>query len=188
MWEKKLRNTLGPLPSDWPKLSEKDVASVLVLLCPSADGKGFDILLTKRTSKVLTHKGQMSFPGGFPEKEDNHLLETALRETREEIGLASESIEVLGILEPVTTGLQVKIIPFLGLVSNPQKFILSAEEVEKVFFLPGSELLSKGLQPVVARELHYQVKSIGIAWEEELIWGATAKILEQLYAILKRDP
>jgi 8-oxo-dGTP pyrophosphatase MutT (NUDIX family) len=187
MWEKKLRQNLGPLPSDWPRLTEKDIASVLVLLYPTEESKGFEILLTKRTSKVLTHKGQISFPGGFPEKEDNHLLETALRETREEIGLSPEAIEVLGILEPVTTGLQIKIIPFLGLVSHRQKFVLSAEEVEKVFFLPGSELLAKGLKPVVANELHYRVQSIGITWEEELIWGATAKILEQIYSILMKD-
>jgi 8-oxo-dGTP pyrophosphatase MutT (NUDIX family) len=114
-------------------------------------------------------------------------LETALRETKEEIGLSPEAIEVLGILEPVTTGLQIKIIPFLGLVSHRQKFVLSAEEVEKVFFLPGSELLAKGLKPVVANELHYRVQSIGIKWEEELIWGATAKILEQIYSILMKD-
>jgi hypothetical protein len=58
------------------------------------------------------------------------------------------------------------------------------DEVEKIVLLPIETLLQHGLKPVEAREEHYRIQSIGISWEGELIWGATAKMLEQIHEIL----
>ncbi|NDC25358.1 MAG: CoA pyrophosphatase, partial [Proteobacteria bacterium] len=107
MWEKLLRKNIVSVPPEWPQAIDPQEASVLVLMAHHPGQEDFQIVLTKRTQKVLHHKGQISFPGGVPEKEDPHLLATALRETHEEIGVPSEAIEILGMLDPVVTGFQV---------------------------------------------------------------------------------
>jgi len=164
--------------------SLESCAAVLILFTASA-GEGLGhLLLTKRTSKVESHKGQMSFPGGFRETHDKSWLETALRETHEEIGIARDQVEILGCLNPVLTKGAITIIPYVGILSSPGQYQINPDEVEKIVFLPVEKLLEEGLKPVQAREDRYTIQSIGITWEGELIWGATAKMLEEIYQTL----
>lgn len=184
MWEKKILNKLSATLEMELQLPHETSAAVLILLLP-AEGEGpGHLLLTKRTAMVESHKGQMSFPGGFREKADKNWLETALRETHEEIGISRDQITILGRLDPVLTKGTITIVPFVGVLRAPYRFQLNVDEVEKIVLLPVEKLLQHGLQPVRAQEAHYTVQSIGITWEGELIWGATAKLLEQLYRLL----
>jgi 8-oxo-dGTP pyrophosphatase MutT (NUDIX family) len=158
-------------------------SSVLVLIgTPANDPSGAlaQFILTKRTHTVLTHKGQVSFPGGYREPEDNTLQDTALRESQEEIGLAPARVEVLGFLDPVRTIRDVFILPWVGLTELPYDFKLNPNEVERLIHLPVNRLITEGLAAVDIREGAVQIHSTGIYVEEELIWGATAKMLDMM--------
>ena len=102
------------------------------------------ILFIKRTEKVKDHKGQISFPGGNYQAEDETLLSTALRECAEEVGLGAEGIDILGELDDEVTSTSNYIVtPFVGLIPWPCRFQLSDYEVEEIIEVPISALLDK---------------------------------------------
>jgi len=169
-----------PLPKRMA-LTEERVASVFVTLGVHQDGGETEILLTKRTERVETHKGQISFPGGFYEAEDQgDLWRTALREAHEEVGINEIDVKFLGVLKPVHTMGLVSIFPHVGEMSFPYVFKSNPEEVDKLLFLPVKKLLSEGLQTVQVEMGDHKIESPGIYVDRELVWGATARILEQL--------
>lgn len=188
-WEQILRGQLNPAEPVVPSLGQRIMASVLVPIGLRKETARHEILLTKRSERVETHKGQISFPGGLFELGDKHLLQTALRETHEEVGISSDHVEVLGALEPVQTLRDVEIYPWVAKVTFPEKIEFNPEEVEKPLFLPLDKLLSEGLKTVEVsvreQDMNFKVTSVGIVCDDELIWGASAKILEQLLASLR---
>lgn len=188
-WEKILRQRLSRLEPETTRLNNKRAASVLIPIGLRQETAQHEILLTKRSDRVETHKGQISFPGGLFEVGDRDLLETALRETREEVGIEKTHIEVLGALDPVQTLRDVTIYPWVAKVVFPEKLIFNSDEVEKPLFLSIERLLVEGLKPVQVSVneggLAFKVASMGITCEKELIWGASAKILEQLLVMLR---
>ena len=145
------------------------------------------ILFTQRTEKVREHKGQISFPGGARQEGDKTLLDTVLRESAEEIGLAPDRVEILGELDDTVTETSHYVIsPFVGLIPWPYEFKVDGWETEAIIEVPISALMDKGSlreeaevtggQAVTSYFYHYQGK---------VIWGATARILHQfleLYA------
>ncbi len=146
------------------------------------------ILFTKRTEKVEEHKGQICFPGGAYEEEDGTLVNTALRECAEEIGLMADDIEVLRELDDTVTVASGYIVSaFVGLISRPHTFKVDQREVEEIIEVPISALLDKGClreetklidgKAVISYFYHYQ---------ETIIWGATARILNQFLDIFAR--
>ncbi len=103
------------------------------------------ILFTKRTGKVKEHKGQISFPGGAYQDGDRTLLDTALRECAEEIGVMAEEIEVLGELDDAATQTSGYIIsPFVVIIPWPYPFKVDQWETEEIIEIPISALLDKG--------------------------------------------
>ncbi|MBY0372276.1 CoA pyrophosphatase [bacterium] len=155
-------------------------SSVLIALGINLQSGQADILLTKRTRWVESHKGEVSFPGGFWEAGDASLMHTALRESQEEIGTDPKHIEVLGTLAPVQTHQGVTIYPWVGKLTLPYLFTPNPTEVEKILYLPLQMLLERGLEPVTVQVGQLGVKSEGIYVGEELVWGATARILGSL--------
>ena len=148
----------------------------------------YHILFTQRTEKVREHKGQISFPGGARWEGDKTLLDTALRESAEEIGLAPGQVEILGELDDTVTETSHYVIsPFVGLIPWPYRFQVDGWETEAIIEVPISALMDKGSlreetevtggQAVTSYFYHYQGK---------LIWGATARILHQFLDILAR--
>jgi 8-oxo-dGTP pyrophosphatase MutT (NUDIX family) len=179
-WISRLRHTLDPVIPPAHTAMEAGISSVLVAVGPHRATGREEILLTKRTLSLGTHKGQISFPGGFWESEDATLIDTALRESREEIGAKAADIEVLGGLAPVRTHQGVDIFPWVGWMDFPYPFALNEAEVERVLFLPLRTLLEQGLAPVTVRVGELGVKSLGIEVDGEMVWGATARILDEL--------
>ncbi len=188
-WEERLSKSLRTIDLVFPNQDDKIAASVLIPIGLRQETMRQEILLTKRSEKVETHKGQISFPGGLFEARDNHLLRTALRETEEEVGLTETHLHVLGALSPVQTLRDVVIYPWVAKVEFPKIINFNPDEVERPLFLSLQQLLSEGLKsvqvPIKERGLTFKVSSLGITCENELIWGASAKILEQLYLLLK---
>ncbi|MBI1859366.1 MAG: CoA pyrophosphatase [Deltaproteobacteria bacterium] len=145
------------------------------------------LVLTKRTHTVDTHKGQVSFPGGYFEETDADLLETALREFEEEVGGKRSAIEVIGRLPTGYTRNQVPIIPWLGIVQNPLEYRPNPSEVDRLLLLPLGRLIEEGLQSVQIAFPQFRITSPGIHVDGELIWGATARILSNLRDLLKGE-
>lgn len=146
------------------------------------------ILLTKRTETVKDHKGQISFPGGAYEAEDRTLVNTALRECAEEIGLTTDGIEVLGELDDTITHTSNYIIsPFVALIRWPYQFNIDQREIEEIIEVPIMALLEKNCQREKTEILDGEaITSYFYHYHGKVIWGATAKILNQFLAIFTR--
>jgi 8-oxo-dGTP pyrophosphatase MutT (NUDIX family) len=145
------------------------------------------VLLTRRSSGLKSHTGEISFPGGqYSSAQDLNLLDTALRETKEEVGLSFRPEDILGELKSVyTLTSNYSIVPFITIqkkIATPKIF---AEEVECVIDVPLEETLAT-FQPDIE---HYHISQIGVykfTFQGTVIWGATARILKQLYDYLKK--
>jgi 8-oxo-dGTP pyrophosphatase MutT (NUDIX family) len=147
------------------------------------------LLFTQRTFTVKDHRGQISFPGGVKDAGDADLQATALRETWEEIGLEPQVVEVLGALPPVTTITGYRITPFVGLIPHPYEFHPNPLEVKRLLFLP-----LEGFYPAdrwSSGNYRYQGHLTRVCYwrsNQEVIWGATARILLNLLAFLDQHP
>ncbi len=166
--------------------SERPAAAVLVPIGWNNETNRDEILLTKRTDLVQTHKGQISFPGGMWEEGDEDLRMTALREAEEEIGLNRSEVDIVGRLPLVRTRGALPIVPWVGLIRFPLQFALNSHEVDRTLWLSVDRLLQEGLVTKSVPILGVTIQSPGIEVEGELVWGATAKILESLREVLKR--
>ena len=147
--------------------------SAVLLLLYCKDGE-YTVLFNKRTNKVEFNKGEICFPGGGMDDGDAGFLETALRETHEEMGISPASVTVLGELDETTTRAGFVIRPFVGTIPYPYEFRPSEDEVAEVLEAPVSSLLdTRNVED--ADWAHSKVYSFG----EHKIFGATARILEQ---------
>ena len=114
-------------------------AAVAILVYPKPDS--LTIILNKRTDRVEHHKGEISFPGGGRAPEDDSILDTALRETREEMGIAPEDIEIIAQLDQVSTRSGFSITPFVGIIPPDYDFEVSNIEIAEVLEVPIESLL-----------------------------------------------
>jgi 8-oxo-dGTP pyrophosphatase MutT (NUDIX family) len=146
----------------------------------------YHIVFIKRTETVKVHKGQISFPGGNRDTHDRTPLDTALREATEEIGLRTQDVEVLGELDDeVTTTSNYIVTPFAALMPWPYRFKKSRTEVAEIIRVPIRVLLRQGcLKPTTEILDGKTVDSYTYHYQEKVIWGATARILNKLLDIV----
>lgn len=155
-------------------------AAVLVIVHSENDIP--HILLTRRSSKLKHHTGEISFPGGqFSPAEDQSLLDTAIRETCEEVGLYFKAKDILGRLETVyTLTSNFTIVPFITIQEKIPEPQILASEVDCIVDVPLHQTLSS-FEPDIE---HYHISQKGVykfSYQGFIIWGATARILKQLY-------
>jgi 8-oxo-dGTP pyrophosphatase MutT (NUDIX family) len=142
------------------------------------------ILFTRRTEQVEHHRGQISFPGGAQEPGDITLWDTALRESEEEIGLAPKDAILLGSLSPIVTVTNFYVEPYVAAIPQPYVFRPEEAEIAELLEVPVAALMdpaSLEKKPLPGREepvLFYR-------YGEQVIWGATARMLEELLNALK---
>jgi len=151
------------------------------VLVPIVHGVEPGVLLTKRTSHLKAHAGQVAFPGGRIEPGDASPEAAALREAQEEIGLAPEVPEVLGRLPDYVTGTGYRITPILSLLPDGIALVPSPDEVEAIFTLPLHVLLDPAAPQRKLAEFRGRKREFWV-WphEEHYVWGATAAILVHL--------
>jgi 8-oxo-dGTP pyrophosphatase MutT (NUDIX family) len=143
---------------------------------------GATVILTLRSAHLPSHAGQIAFPGGRAEPGDATIVETALREAKEEIGLAPELVTPLGLLDGYRTGTGYRILPVLALVSPHYVPMPDASEVAEIFEVPLAFLMSVGNHERHSREWQGQTRHFyAMPYRERYIWGATAGILRLMY-------
>jgi 8-oxo-dGTP pyrophosphatase MutT (NUDIX family) len=144
--------------------------------------EGWTMLFTVRAADLPWHAGQVSFPGGRLQPEDADAVAAALRETREEIGLASEAIEPIGALDPYETVTGFLVRPIVGLVAPAFELALDPREVDQVFEVPLNVLLDPARLERREREWRGQARAFYVIEHEgRTIWGATAGMLKSLH-------
>ena len=163
----------------------KSSAVLVPLFC--SEGQHY-ILFTQRSNEVEFHKGQICFPGGTFQPGDTSLLQTALREAEEEIGLKAEDVEILGELDDtitITSGYVIS--PFVAFIPYPYPFKVSHREINQIFSAPLSALMDEANFRQAEDMQTLEGKSIPVYYCEykgHIIWGATARILKHFTDLL----
>src|SRR5437763_3963043 len=143
-------------------------------------GGELHLVFTKRRDDMRRHPGEISFPGGRREEHERDLRATALREAEEEIGLPASAVTIIGALQPtptIATGYAVY--PFVGVIESTRDWVPSAGEVAEVLELPVPALVEGyGRRRLLRRGLPIRTDTYVVG--DDLIWGATARILADL--------
>ncbi len=155
-------------------------AAVLVPLFVQ-DGQ-LHVVLTRRRADLRRHAGEISFPGGRHEPADTDLRETALREAEEEVGLPREEVTLVGALQRTSTFVTNNAIhPFVGLFSGERRGRLSPLEVDAVIEPPLAKIRAGRTTTRVERR-GFAFDTDAYMFDDQLVWGATARILDDLLA------
>ena len=171
------------------RLAGRHSGRAAVLMPIWEQGDALHFLLTQRTETVETHKGQISFPGGMRDSEEEPLVQTALRETREEIGLPDSQIRILGQFDETLSSTDLIVTPFVGWVSPPLELSPNPEEVEEILEVPWSlfrdpgscrtETLRRAGQDILVYHYDFQGRDV---------WGLTARIIRDFLHLFDESP
>lgn len=161
------------------KITGENLKASAVLIPLFYNQGQYHVLLTERSDEVNFHKGQVCFPGGTQETSDSSLLQTALREIEEEIGLKAKDVEILGEFDDnVTLTSNYVISPFVAFIPHPYPLKADGREIKEIFSVPLSFLMD---------EANFKQDSYAYEYEGHIIWGATARILRQFIDLLKSE-
>ncbi len=171
-----------------PAAAEGVPASVLIVWGFSVSGEEPQVLLTRRTEKVETHKGQMAFPGGGRDPEDDSVVATAIREAQEEVGLDPAHVDVLGTLPEmwtITNYLVTPVVAVLRPTIEELSLVLNEHEIDESLWVPLSSLKASYRREHLARgSIRYP---IDVFLEEPYrVWGVTGSLLKNLLERLER--
>ena len=160
--------------SGTPPVEELKKAAVLIAI---TDSKDPELIYTLRSNKVGSHGGEVSFPGGMYEEEDNTLQNTALRESQEETGLDKAKVNILGPIDTVVSRFNVSVTPYVGIVPDDIELNDNSDEIEACFRVPLSFLLED------KRHRNDEINRNGdiffmpaYQYDSYIIWGLTAMI------------
>ena len=149
--------------------------------------KDLEILLTKRSNNLKNHPGQIAFPGGKKDQSDSSPIETALRETQEEVGLNPKNVEIIASLPSHKTATGFVIKPYLGLINQPFSETLRQGEVDEIFTVPYEYILNEKNFSIQTRKWNGSQRSYYVVpYGPYYVWGATARILLNLSRALSQ--
>ena len=168
-------------PDEALALSVHGATEAAVLVPIYVEDGELHAVFTRRREDLRRHAGEISFPGGRRDETDADLVQTALREAEEEVGLAPDGVEISGALQPtptIATGYAVY--PFVGVIQSGLAWTLSPREVAEVIELPLSQLRAGyARRRLIRRGLPIRTDTYVVG--DHLIWGATARILADLF-------
>jgi 8-oxo-dGTP pyrophosphatase MutT (NUDIX family) len=144
------------------------------------------ILFIKRSLTVRHHKGQISFPGGACDASDRDLLDTALRETDEEIGVSPSSVEMIAELDDIVTPTNFRVTPFAGIIPFPYAFKIDPQETSELIEIPLAHLLNDSHHRLGYRRVFNQTHEVHYYdYKDYTVWGVTGLILHELFQKMK---
>ena len=159
------------------------LAAVLVPIVQ--EPHGLSVLLTRRTETVETHKGQIAFPGGMVDETDRDRVHTAVREAEEELGIPPASVEILGMLDDLTTPTGFCITPVVGFLSHLPPLLLSPGEVAEAFTVPLAFFADPANAEMERRSFRGEAREVWTyRYGGHVIWGATGTIIHRFMDIL----
>tara|TARA_R110002074_G_scaffold145034_1_gene293285 strand:- start:154810 stop:155388 length:579 start_codon:yes stop_codon:yes gene_type:complete len=178
--------SLEPLSSmqDWPRQKRDDGLRDAAVLVPLIERDEWHVLLTTRTDHLHHHPGQISFPGGRADSIDQTPVQTALRETHEEVGIDESFIDIAGLIEPYLTVTSFSVVPIVGFVDPGFTLNIDPFEVADAFEVPLSSLADPSKYQ--RKETFWQEQwreYWELTYQDQRIWGATAAML---YALSRR--
>lgn len=151
------------------------------VLVPVIDGPEPGLLLTRRSSHLRKHAGQVAFPGGMQDATDNSLVHTALREAEEEVGILPQDVRVVGVLPPVTSSTGFAVTPVVGVIPAGMTLNINPDEVESTFAMPLAEALRISRYSGMTLRRGHRQHQVWLSWYEDyFIWGMTAGIIRAL--------
>jgi len=163
----------------------KSAAVLIALVESEVEGEGLQVLLTKRASHLKHHPSQVSFPGGKVEQEDKSIIDTALREAFEEIGLTRESATVIGQLPAYETISGFHVTPVIAIITAKQSYQMDKNEVAEIFQVPLQHFITTDEHHVFVASRNGKQHNIHfLPYKHYNIWGATAVMLKDLVAHL----
>jgi len=168
------------------EMSTARKAGVMMLFYPSDEGETRFVLILRKTYKGV-HSAQVSFPGGKLEPEDASLMETALRETEEEIGIPSSQINVLRELtELYIPPSNFFVQPFVGIMSATPKFMAEEAEVESIIEIPLGHFMDESvlITKIISTSYAKNIEVPAFLLKEHIVWGATAMVLNEVRRML----
>jgi 8-oxo-dGTP pyrophosphatase MutT (NUDIX family) len=184
------QNQMAPIITDKYRIvpDKHKIAGVLALLFP--ENEEWNICYIKRSSKNINdkHKGQISFPGGKLELNDESIAHCALRETHEEIGISPDKINLIGALTPLYVyASNFLVYPFLGFINEKPIFQKQLSEVEEILTLPINFLFDKNNKNKSEIIIRNTILTNVPCYQaiNSSIWGATAMITSEIEKIIK---
>ena len=180
------RFSLSPLSdqkkADSSRFKPNEHSTSAAVLVPLIEQDGeLHIVFTTRAKHLRHHPGQVSFPGGKSDETDQSLIDTALRESYEEIGLLPELVTPIGWLPTHHTITNFTIYPLVGLIKKEPEFNINYDEVNDVFFAPLNHFITRQTHSTISptfNNSHHKVHFM--PYQGRMIWGATAAILDKL--------
>ncbi|MGG5839139.1 CoA pyrophosphatase [Huaxiibacter chinensis] len=139
------------------------------------------LLLTKRSSHLRKHAGQVAFPGGAVDATDTSLIAAALREAQEEVAIPPDAVEVIGVLPPVDSVTGFQVTPVVGIIPPDLQYHASVDEVAAVFEMPLAEALRLGRYHPLDIQRRGHDHRVWLSWYQHyFVWGMTAGIIREL--------
>ena len=159
-------------------------AAILVPIVRTDDG--FELILTRRTESLSTHRGQVAFPGGGQDPTDADLVATALREAHEEVGLIPSLVDVVGLLDDIPTVTEETIVtPVVGFLKSMPDLVANPAEVARIFTIPSDVLMETDnwrIERTTHRGRTYPLYFLDHS--DETLWGLSAYVTRQLLACM----
>jgi len=173
------------LQSHQPKIISAQLPEAGILVPVTRNTSDPSIILTRRSQHLSTHKGQVAFPGGKFDEEDGSLMNTALRECHEEIGVGPQHVEIIGALSQVVSLHGIRVTPFVGLIDEDVPLTPNLDELDSIFQVPVSFLETaepKRRDRMTYKGMALSVPSYDYSHQDELyeIWGLSAIVLVEL--------
>lgn len=171
---------------DYRPLAERVDAAVLMAVTDAATP---EIILTRRASHMTSHAGEVAFPGGRCDATDASVIATALRESREEIGLPEDCVEIIGMLDVFTSRVGLQVQPIVGMIPGDMPLRPSPDEIESIFRVPVEFFLKE--KPVYTHRFRFMDQDVTVPsfnYEGYVIWGLTAfMIVDMMKRVFDHD-
>lgn len=172
-------------PDEWRRRLSEPLQAAGVLVPVIERAPHLTVLLTRRSAELKHHASQIAFPGGRMEKADDSILETALRETWEEVGIEPAAVNVIGSLDPHPTVTGYAVTPVVGLVEPPLRLTVDKREVDVAFEVPLDFLMDPdNVKHSVRTFRGHTIPTTEFHFGGHRIWGATASMLIKLRKIV----
>ena len=171
--------------ADHNPLKNSQVCKRASVLIPLLEFEGeIYLMLTRRTAEMRSHPGQVSFPGGKQDSDDESSIHTALRETYEEIGLSEEKVYIIGMLDQILSLHYYLVTPYVGFITSDFEPVPNYDEIESVFKVPLAFFMkSENHWSEEKKTLKFPVLIHHFEYEGYDIWGLTAKLILRLLEV-----